>query len=128
MSKRPTIGDDPLAAYLGTPLPEPNPTEPPSRPPVATRPRRSASKRTPPQAPPVAKARNRATFVIADELVNEARSAVLALSGPPLHLTLSALVETALRRELDRLSKAHNHGNPWPAPTRKLIGGRPLTR
>ena len=40
-------------------------------------------------------------------------------------LTLAALVESALRRELERLKKAHNDGKPWPPVTERLVGGRP---
>jgi len=58
--------------------------------------------------------------------VAEARAAVVALSGPPERLTLAALVERALRVELQRLAKAHNKGRPFPATVEALRVGRPL--
>ena len=51
---------------------------------------------------------------------------MIALADPPPRLTLAALVESALRRELERLRKAHNAGKPWPLATAPLVGGRPL--
>ena len=50
-------------------------------------------------------------------LVKEARSAVMALAGPPLRLTLAALVESALRRELERLGP-QRMGRP---PTKRSV-------
>jgi hypothetical protein len=80
-----------------------------------------------PAAPAAARDRKvRATFHVPAALVEDARSAVIALAGPPLRLTLAALVESALRRELDRLKKAHNDGKPWPPVTERLVGGRPI--
>jgi hypothetical protein len=68
----------------------------------------------------------RATFHLPAELVEAAKNAVVALSGPPLRLTLAGLVRDALARELERLQKAHHGGKPWPARTAPLVGGRPL--
>jgi hypothetical protein len=56
-------------------------------------------------------------------LVEEARNATVALSGPPTRLTLARLVEEGLRREIQRLRDAHNAGSPRDA---ELIGGRPI--
>ena len=68
----------------------------------------------------------KATYNVPEALVEETRNAVLSLSGPPVRLTLSALVEAALRRELARLRKEHNAGAPFEGPGKALKGGRPL--
>jgi hypothetical protein len=68
----------------------------------------------------------KATFNLPPPLVDEARAAVVALSAPPLRLTLAALVEKALRAELDRLEKDYNRGKPFPPLAEKLRGGRPI--
>jgi hypothetical protein len=68
----------------------------------------------------------RVTFHLPPELVDEARNAVVALSGPPVRLTLAGLVRDALRRELDRLNKEHHAGKPWPRRAGELVGGRPI--
>ncbi len=53
---------------------------------------------------------------------------MVALSGPPVHLTLAGLVREALARELARLRKAHYKGKPWPPRAAPLVGGRPVSR
>jgi hypothetical protein len=68
----------------------------------------------------------RATFHLPHELVEEARNAVVQLSGPPVRLTLAALAEKALRRELGRLKRAHNRGQDFPRRRVGLRGGRPI--
>jgi len=115
--RRATIGADPLDALVPvraaskasrrglapagtTPRPEPRPRPKPSK--------------------------VRATFHLPEELVSEARDAVVYLSGPPVRLTLAVLAETALRRELERLKKAHNGGKPFPRHGAPLRGGRPI--
>jgi hypothetical protein len=70
----------------------------------------------------------KATYLLPAALVDEARDAAVALSGPPHRLTLAALVENAIRRELDRLKKAHTNGKPFPKHAGPLVGGRPITR
>ena len=106
--RRPTIGSDPFDALLA---------------PSAPRTPRAAGK---PSARPGRKVR--ATFHLPAELVEEAKNAVVALSGPPVRLTLAALVRDALARELERLRKAHHKGKPWPCRTAPLVGGRPVSR
>ena len=66
------------------------------------------------------------TYNVPADLVEETRNAVLSLMAPPVRLTLAALVETALRREVERLRKAHNAGEPFKGPGKALPGGRPL--
>jgi len=68
----------------------------------------------------------RATFHLPEDLVNEARDAVVHLSGPPLRLTMAAMAENAIRRELDRLKREHNDGEPWPPRDEDLTGGRSI--
>jgi hypothetical protein len=39
---------------------------------------------------------------------------------------MAALAESAFRRELEHLKKAHNSGKPFPPRTSNLRGGRPV--
>lgn len=59
-------------------------------------------------------AKTRATFLIPEEILQEARNAVAFLAGPPLHLTLAQLAEEALGEKLARLQKEFNQGRPFP--------------
>lgn len=68
----------------------------------------------------------RATFHLPAALVEEARNATVALSGPPVRLTLARLVEDGVRGEIDRLREQHNAGEPFPERAAKLVGGRPI--
>lgn len=68
----------------------------------------------------------RATFHLPQALFEEARNAVVQLSGPPVRLTLAALAEKALRRELDRLKRAYNDGQDFPRRRGRLRSGRPI--
>ncbi len=68
----------------------------------------------------------RATFHLPTEVFEQCRDAVVHLSGPPTRLTLAALAETALRRELKRLRSRHNKGDAFPARSGELKGGRPI--
>jgi len=116
--RRPTIGENPLDALLSTPRPAP------AKPPTPSRTTPKAKKAA---EPPAGTSRLvKATYNVPEALVEETRNAVLSLSGPPVRLTLSALVEAALRRELERLRKAHNGGRPFSGPGTALRGGRPL--
>lgn len=69
----------------------------------------------------------RAWFHIPQELDDAVRDAVVALSGPPEHLTLSAFGERALRAELERLQELHNDGKPFPGRGQDVRRGRPVT-
>ena len=60
------------------------------------------------------------------ELMAQTRDAVIALSGPPLRLTIASLVADALRHELARLQAEHNAGQPFPATDRLVRVGRPV--
>lgn len=78
------------------------------------------------ESAPARPRRIRATFQIETELLEEARDAVVLLSGPPERLTLADLVENALRRELDRLRKKHTDGEPFPKRGAPVRMGRPV--
>lgn len=88
-----------------------------------------AEKAAPPSKakPSAAPEREKATFYLRRDVLDELRAASLML--PPLVLggSLSALVERALERELEALRRRHNEGEPFEAsgPVRK---GRPPKR
>lgn len=70
--------------------------------------------------------KERLTVHVPAELADACKDAVVALSGPPLRLTLAHLAEAALRRELDRLQREHTKGKPFPKRAAELKGGRPI--
>jgi hypothetical protein len=72
--------------------------------------------------------REKITFALPQDLVEACRDAADFLSGPPVRLTLAALVERALRREVDRLQREHRHGEAFPPRGGPLRTGRPLRR
>ena len=81
---------------------------------------------TPPTKTPLRTPKERATFHLPVSLVNGLRDAVVALSGPPLRLTLAKLAEDALQEKLQELTKAHNKGKAFPPRSAELVGGRPI--
>jgi len=131
------LGADALDGLI--PLPPQDPghgTEPPDAPaalvgrvPGSTAPTASHRQARPPRATastPVT--REKITFALPQDLVEACRDAVDFLSGPPTRLTLAALVERALRREVDRLRREHRHGEAFPRREGPLRTGRPLQR
>lgn len=68
--------------------------------------------------------KKRGTFYLPAELLERARNTADALSGPPERLRLNALVAEGLRRELERLERKHNGGEPFPAREAPLRRGR----
>jgi hypothetical protein len=70
--------------------------------------------------------RVRSTFHVSAELLSALRDATVHLSGPPLRLTLSDVVESAFRREIERLAREYNNGDPFPARQGELRGGRQI--
>ena len=115
-ARRATIGADPLDAVVpqknrGRTLEEARAQFAPSR-------KAAAEKQAAPKV--------RATFHLPQDLLDETRDAVVHLSGPPVRLTLAALAEKALRKELARLKKAHNKGKDFPRRNGDLKGGRPI--
>lgn len=95
----------------------------------------SSNKKTPgPPPPPPSNGKGstpsgettRATFHLPVELLEEARDAVVALSGPPVRLTLTKLAESAFKAELERLKRKHHNGEPFPTRDESLRVGRPI--
>lgn len=68
----------------------------------------------------------RFTVHLPESLIEEARNAVVFLSGPPARLTVAALVEAALRKELRRLERDFHGGKAFPLRVGELRGGRPI--
>ena len=61
--------------------------------------------------------RARTTLYLRKDLYAQAGAAALHCKQRKLEpKSVSALLEEALRRELTRLSKLHNDGEPWPSP------------
>jgi hypothetical protein len=75
--------------------------------------------------PPKPQASALSTVYLPQVLIDEAKDAVDALSGPPLRLTYSSFAREAFRREIDRLKKAHHNGQPFPARSGPMKEGRP---
>ena len=68
----------------------------------------------------------RATLYLSVDALDEARNAAVHLAGYPARLTLSKLVEDALRAELERLKDLYNGGKDFPSRSEDLKGGRPI--
>lgn len=68
----------------------------------------------------------RATLYISPGLLDEARNAAVHLAGFPARLTLTKLVESAVRQELERLKQQFNGGRDFPPREEDLRGGRPI--
>ena len=99
MAAKPRLGSDPLDALL------------------------------PREAPPAPKAKSktkRATFALPVELVEQLKNATVALSGPPVRLTLAALATNALTAEIARLEQLYNKGRPFPKRESEPRLGRPI--
>jgi hypothetical protein len=58
--------------------------------------------------------------------LDEARNAAVHLAGNPVRLTLTKLVEDALRKELNRLKDVYHAGKDFPPREEDLKGGRPI--
>jgi hypothetical protein len=107
--RRTGLGVNPLDALLDVDGPEPEPGRAEAEEPVEDHPRKV-----------------RATYHLPEEVVEGLRDTAMHLAGPPEYLTLSGLVEGALRKELERLQKKHNQGQPFPRRPHDLRGGRPV--
>jgi len=68
----------------------------------------------------------RATLYLPIDVLNEARNATVHLAGYPARMTLTKLVESALRTELQSLKDNYNDGDDFPPRTEELKGGRPI--
>ena len=118
---RPTVGRDPLDSLVSAPVAAATKASRRGLAPRGTTPKPPEKEPKPRKTP-----KARATYHLPPDLLEETRDAVVALMGPPVRLTLASLAETALRRELERLKKAHNGGKPFPRRERDLEGGRPI--
>ena len=78
------------------------------------------------QPKPTSEGKRKITLYFRGALLEEARSAVLALGAEGREPSnLSALFDAALERELVRIRRAHNAGKPFPPYRARLPGGRP---
>lgn len=68
----------------------------------------------------------RATLYLSANVLDQARNAVVYLGGYPARLTLTKLVDQALRSELARLKAVFNAGGDFPNRAEELKGGRPI--
>ena len=68
----------------------------------------------------------RATLYVSIDVIDEARNAAFHLAGYPARMTLTKLVENALRTELARLRELYHGGCDFPPRDEDLKGGRPL--
>ncbi len=68
----------------------------------------------------------RATLYLPEDLLDEARNAVVHLAGNPVRLTLTKLAESALRSTLQELKDRYNDGADFPPRSEDLKGGRPI--
>jgi len=79
-------------------------------------------------AKPVKPKKLRFTVNLDPEVIELVRDAVAELAGPPARLTLSSLVEQAVRAEVAKLQKNHHSGKAFPKRDYELRAGRPPTR
>lgn len=89
-------------------------------------PRRVLREKAKPVEAAAPKGRSKVTFTLSTELLEQCKNAVDHLSGPPVRLTLVALVENALRKELSHLRNKHHEGQEFPTREGPLRPGRPL--
>ncbi len=68
----------------------------------------------------------RATLYVDRDVLEAARNAAVYLAGHPAHLSLTRLVDQALRAELARLHEQYHGGQPFPPRAVELKGGRPI--
>ncbi len=85
---------------------------------------RTAKPAAPAKAPKIGK--ERLTVHLPVDLIDRAKNAVVALSGPPTRLTLAGFAEGAFLRELERLEAEHRRGKAFPPREGELKGGRPI--
>ncbi len=73
---------------------------------------------------PSAAKKRRTSLHLREDLMAEARGAILVCD----ERSLSDLMDRALERELERLRREHNEGRPFPKRQQGLPGGRPRRR
>lgn len=105
----------------------------PEAPPAATTPRRAPAQRQratepePPVQATVGTAMISRTFRFQEALIRRAETAVLRTAGlDGGHVSMTALLNTALERELARLEDELNAGEPFPANRGEFRKGRPI--
>ncbi|HWB09075.1 MAG TPA: hypothetical protein VG826_07620 [Pirellulales bacterium] len=68
----------------------------------------------------------RATLYLSADVLDEARNAAVYLAGYPARLTLTSLIDNAVRAELQRLKDRYLDGKDFPSRQEDLKGGRPI--
>ena len=68
----------------------------------------------------------RATIYLSADVLDEARNAAVYLAGYPARLTLTSLIDNAVRTELQRLKDRYLDGKDFPSRQEDLKGGRPI--
>jgi hypothetical protein len=68
----------------------------------------------------------RATIYLSADVLDEARNAAVYLAGYPARLTLTGLIDNAVRAELQRLKDRYLDGKDFPSRQEDLRGGRPI--
>lgn len=120
------MGNDALGAILGGGAVATN-TPPAVAPSDTANTAPKLSERRPkPAGAPAAPRKVRATFHVYDDLLDSAKDAIVALSGPPLRLTQFAFMDTAIRNEIERLQREHHKNKAFPPRDGDLRVGRPL--
>lgn len=115
-NNRRALGDDPLDAVIPGPAPSEQEQQQSAK---ASRPAstRSSISRS------AGVRKTRATFHLPIDVLEEARDVVYWVPG----LTMASLTEAALRREIQRIKDARNHGEDFPTRESDLKRGRPVT-
>ena len=127
LKKRRALAKDPLAMLIPD---ENEQAEEVQDEPVVEKPpikQKAASKTRKPKAVKKEQTKKeRATFHLPEDLIEAARNTVVALAGPPEYLTMAALAEIGLRKQIKLLEKKHNNGEPFSQRPFELKGGRPI--
>ena len=69
--------------------------------------------------------KERATFYLPADMLDDLRNAVVALRGAPQRFTMASIVEAGVRAEIQRLQGELNKGAPFPARSVEPYVGRP---
>lgn len=81
---------------------------------------------TPTPMPPAPEPKIARTFQFRDSLIKRAETAVLRTGGQGGHMSMTALLNAALERELQRLEAEFNDGAPFPANRGAFRTGRAI--
>lgn len=127
----PTSVAEASAGPAAPPAQSPEPAANAEAPPAAAARRRLPAPRTrsaePPTPAPVGGAMVSRTFRFQEDLIRRAETAVLRTGGlEGGHVSMTALLSTALERELARLEHELNDGEPFPANRGEFRRGRPI--